>query len=136
MDSRKVAICATAGFIFIFVFDWVFHGMLLKDVYEQTSHLWRAPEHIQMHMPFAILGQFVFAITAAILFTFGYQNTGRGEGVKFGFYLGSFMAGMHLVCYAYMPIPVGLIFAWMAGDYLKCVVLGVLYAGLHQPKGA
>ncbi len=32
---------AAAGFVFIFGFEFLVHGKLLNDLYDQTGHLWR-----------------------------------------------------------------------------------------------
>ena len=132
MDNKKVAFCSAAGFLFIFMFDYIYHGMLLAGMYAETAALWREPGMVQQLMPVALMGQLFIAVAAAIFFHFGYEGRGRREGMKYGLYFGILLAGMHFMWFAYMPLPFDLVAAWIVGDFVKGIGLGMLFAWLHD----
>ncbi len=132
IDPRTLAFCAVFGFLYIFALEWVWHGVLMQAVYEATAELWRTKEGMQALFPFAILGQMIFSIVTASIFTQGYKGSGPEEGVRFGLYFGALLTAMHLACYAYMPIPLFVILSWMAADFLKMIGLGVIFVHVHK----
>ena len=37
---KRFIVASIAAYIFIFVWGWLFNGVLLKDIYTQTQNLW------------------------------------------------------------------------------------------------
>jgi hypothetical protein len=37
MDTKRFILSASSVFLFIFIFDWVFHDFVLKETYLQTA---------------------------------------------------------------------------------------------------
>ena len=58
--------------VFIFLFEWVFHGVLLKETYAQTSSLWRPEAEMQGLFAWMLVGQATIALMFVILFARGF----------------------------------------------------------------
>lgn len=121
-----------AGFAFIFAFDFVIHGNVLKDLYEQTAHLWRTEEEWMAHFPFMLGSQFLIALITAFIFTRNYEGTGISEGVRFGSMLGALFAVMMSMSYAWMPIPLLLAIYWAMAGLMQGLGLGIIFALIYR----
>ena len=97
MNIKRFCFAVLAVFGFVFLFEFLVHGMLLKGLYEETASLWRPQEdYNMMHM---VLMQIAFSATAVFFFTRHYENKGVGEGVRFGAYLGLVLAVVEIASY-------------------------------------
>jgi hypothetical protein len=67
MNTKMFAQAALAAFVFVFAFEFVVHGVLLKGMYVETAHLWRSESDSKMQ--FILMGQIVFSGVTAFLFT-------------------------------------------------------------------
>ena len=130
LNKKSFSFCVVAGFIFVFLFEMLVHGFALMGMYEQTQHLWRGPE--DMNMPFMAAMQFIFVIITAFIFTRHYEGKGIGEGVRFGAYIGLLLGFVMLSFYAFMPIPFALALCWFFASLFETIGLGVIYALLYK----
>lgn len=80
-----------------------------------------------------------YAIAApvfAFVYTKGYEagKGGIGQGVRFGFYLGVFLAAsISLGFYAALPIPGILAVYWFIGGVVEYVVVGAVVGAIYKP---
>ena len=119
-----------AGFVFIFVSDFIIHGQLLADTYAQTPDLWR-PED-EMIMGWMIGGQILLALITAFIFTRNFEGKGIGEGVRFGLMLGLLFAVMMSFSYAWMPISLALALSWAASGIVQGLGLGIVFSLIYK----
>lgn len=126
MNVKRYVIAVIAVFIFVFLYEYLLHGMLLTDLYEQTKNLWR-PEN-EHNMAFIIASQLGFAIMMTYIFTCNYEAKGIGEGVRYGLYIGLLLGAIDLGTYCYMPIPLTLTLSWVGGSIVKGLGSGVVLA--------
>lgn len=119
-----------AGFVFICVLDFLVHGNLLMNLYNQTGYLWRAPEN--MVMPWMIGTQFLTSLIAAFIFTRNFEGKGIQEGVRFGLMLGLLMAVMMSAPYAWMPIPLVLALGWAGAGLATGLGLGIIFSLIYK----
>jgi len=130
MNTKRFLLASIVAFIFVFIYEFAFHGMLLKGLYEQTAHLWRLEgEH---KMQFILLSQLGFALMMGFIFTLKYEGKGIGEGVRFGLLMGLLVGAIELGTYCYMPIPLALTLAWVAGAILKGVGTGIVLSLVYR----
>ena len=132
MDVRRFIVGSVVAFIFVSAFEFLFHGVILAGTYEATAEVWR-PEG-EHKMPFLIGSQLLFAIAAVFFFTRNYQGRRIGEGVRFGLYVGLILASVKLAEYCYLPIPGGLLVAWLIADLLKGLGTGIVASLIYRPK--
>ena len=130
MNTKRFVMATLAVMVVIFAFDFIVHGILLKEAYIRTAELWR-PED-EHNMPFMMLSQLLFAGFFTFLFTRNYQKKGVQEGVRYGLYVGALLASIELCKFCYMPVSFGLVFAWMASALIGCVLGGVVVASVYK----
>ncbi len=120
------------GFIFVFCFDFIWHGMLLADKYEATLDLWRSKEEMNSYFPWALGNQFAFVLALAFIFTRNYEAKGLSEGLRFGLSMGALLAVMSFGLYPYMPIPLCLATLWFVGTFIQVIGLGLVFSSLYR----
>lgn len=116
-------------FLFIFISDWVIHGVLLKNQYAETAALWRTEESI---IPWALFGgQALIAIFFVAIFRKGYEGKGMIEGVRYGFLMAAFTTGSTMIQYAVAPYPLSLIGGWIGLGFLQSIGAGMVAAAVY-----
>jgi len=130
MNTKRFLIASIAVFGFVFVFEFLVHGLGLKSMYENTAHMWRSEADFKMI--FMLLSQLGFSVMTAFIFTRNYEDKGMGEGVRFGLAIGLLLAVLEVGKYGYMPIPFALVLAWMAAALLKGVGSGVILSWTYK----
>lgn len=129
--SGRVITATVASFIFIFIFGWGFHGVLLKDIYAQTPPgLYRPEGGMQDYFMWLLAGQLVLAIALTALITRASANEGLKTGAIYGFLVGLMSVGSQLITYAVMPVPIELLTWWIPGTLIEMTLLGMLIADL------
>ena len=106
-----------AAFVFVFLFEFVVHGFLMKGMYEATSSVWRPPAESNMVVMF--LSQFLFAIAVAFFYPIVGPDKECKKAMPFGFGLGLVMAMPQIASYSYLPIPITISLLWAAASFVK-----------------
>lgn len=132
MNKMRYVIAVLVGFIFISVLDFVFHGIMLAPMYEETAQLWRSEEEMKTFFPLAMAMQFLIVAILAFIFTRNYEGKGIGEGVRFGLMFGLLIGALEFALYPYMPVPISLGGAWVVGALLRAVGLGVIFSLIYK----
>ena len=122
---------AGAGVVLVFAMDFVFHGLLMKGIYQASPQLWRAPETMGAYLPYMSLGQVLMALMMAAIFAKGYHGGGWREGLRFGLFFGALDAGKNLITYAVVPYDLSLILAWTGIAFFESIVLGLVFAKIR-----
>lgn len=115
------------GFIFVLVFNYLYHGVFLIDYYEATKHLWRDQAGMAANAHYNLIGQIIFVTVLAIIYTYGHKKKDANEGVRFGLLIGWLLSAEIIAMYTYQPIPFILMVAWVVGTILKTIGLGVIF---------
>lgn len=126
MNTNRFLVSSVLVFAFVFVYEWLFHGRFLHDLYVQTAHLWRAPAEMQEFFPLTIAMGVVFALFITYFFSRNYEGGGLDEGIRFGVLIGIFMGLMVFSWYAYSPIPLKLAIYWLVGTFIEGVGIGAV----------
>lgn len=132
MNNKRWLQASAAVFVAMCFLEFIIHGLLLQNVYQQTPALWRSAPEMQGMMGLMWLGYAIFALFFTLIYTKGYepQKPGVEQGLRFGLYVGLAIAPMqNLVFYVVLPISAALAFYWFLAAMLECVLLGGL-AGL------
>jgi len=132
MNIKRFSLSILACFAFIFLFEWIFHGILLKDLYVSTADLWRTEEEMIQYFHWALFSQLWFVTAFAWVFTQCFENHGIKEGIRFGLGMGLVMGAMTFGFYPYMPIPIILALAWVVGSLLEGVLLGIILSKTYK----
>jgi hypothetical protein len=111
----------------IIAFNWVYHGILLADLYKETASFWRPEEEMKQFFPYCIARQIITAIIIVCLYcccTKGTCGSCPKTGTKFGFKIG-LLLGLHSAAtYIYQPIPLNLAIFWLVGEVALGIIVG------------
>jgi hypothetical protein len=134
MNWQKLFIAFIAAFIFLFLFGWVFHAVLLKDTYAALPPgLQRPDSDFKSHFGWLVLGQLVFAFVFVVIFASGFASGGVGSGVKLGILLAFLGIGEHLIVYAVQPFPGSLLVYWSIGAIIEMIIAGAIVGAIYKP---
>jgi len=128
------------AFVAMMAFDWLFHGVLLKSVYEQSAALWR-PEAERMAMwPYCLVLHLVMAGVFTCLYgSFCGANDGVcpvKKGVKLGCKVGLLLGLAAAGTYIGMPLTMDIALGWFFGNLLKMIVAGAAIGMVYKAKFA
>jgi hypothetical protein len=121
---KGIVLAIVAIFIAWSALDFIIHGMLLKETYEATAHLWRTIQDTNMMLMHAV------TLAVAICFVLLYQRCVSEKSVAMGLKLGvlfGLAAGiMSASAYVYMPISLMLAIDWFIVTLVQFVIAGWL----------
>lgn len=132
MNVMRYLAASVAAFVFIFVFEFLWHGQLLGGLYQATQSLWRPQAEMGTYFPLIPLYQALLALVIVFLFTRHHEGKGIGEGVRFGFYLGILLGIVAASMYVFMPIPGVLALGWFAGSFIVGLGSGVIASLVYR----
>jgi len=121
------------AFIFIFLFGYLWHGVLMKPAYQETSALWRPDPDFQSHFAILILGHLLIAFAFTGLYISQIGDRGIGNGVGYGIVIGMLCSGANLIRFATEPITGKILGMWIAGDLIMFAIMGAIVAAIYKP---
>jgi hypothetical protein len=122
-----------AAFVFVFLFEFLVHGFLMKGVYEATMNVWRPPA--ESNMPVMFLSQFLFAMAVAFFYPIVGPDKECKKATPFGFGLGLVMAMPQIATYSYLPIPISISLLWAAAAFVKAFASAFIVAKVFNKCG-
>jgi len=135
MNTKRFALASVAGFVVFAILDGIVNGILLADLYQQTSSVWRPQDQIQGNLWLMWLGYLIFAPVFVLIYTKGYEanKEGLGQGVRFGRLVGILLfAPQSLGWYAVLPIPAILAFWWFLSGMVEAVAAGAAVGLIYR----
>lgn len=104
MNHKRGFPAFIAAFVAIFLFEFLWHGMLMKSAYMEVPSLWRPEAELNSRFPLLILGQLViaFAFTGLYVSKVGVNSAVTGAG--YGIVIGILSAGGDLIRFAVQPL--------------------------------
>ena len=129
MNHKRGFPAFIAAFVFIFFFEFVWHGMLMKSLYVETASLWRE----EPMFPWLILGQAViaFAFTGFYVSKIGVNCPATGAG--YGLVIGILCAGGDLIRFSVQPLTTKILWMWIAGGLIEFAVAGAIVGAIYKP---
>ena len=133
MNHKRGFLAFIVAFVFIFLFGFLWHGMLMKPMYQATASLWRPEADFNSHFPILILGHAVvaFAFTGLYVSKVGVNCAGVGFG--YGIVIGIFGCGVNLIRFAVEPLTTNILLMWFAGDLICFAIMGALVGAIYKP---
>ena len=133
INKKKLVLTVLAVFTYVFISDFVIHGLILNGQYKETASLWRPEEEMRSFMPWMLLGQFLIAKFFCVIFARGYEGKGTAEGLRFGLLVAPFSVAPFFIQYAVTPLPQTILWSWVVLGFIQTVIGGVV-AGLVYRK--
>ena len=134
MNHKRGVLALLVAFVFIFFFEFVWHGMLMKEAYMETPALWRTEADLNSHFLFLILGHAViaFAFTGLYVSKVGIQSAATGIG--YGIVIGMLCAGGDLIRFAVQPLTAKILLMSIAGGLIELAIVGALVGAIYKPR--
>ncbi|MFT5171095.1 MAG: hypothetical protein ACI9BD_000867 [Candidatus Marinamargulisbacteria bacterium] len=129
MNMKKLGLACLGVFVFVFAFDFIVHGNMLKGLYEATASAWRPMDEHDMR--FMMASQLLFAVFLTYFFV-KLGKTGMSDGIMYGLAIGTVLGAVQLGTYCYLPIPLSLTLAWVAAAVVKSVGCGAIAAKIYK----
>jgi len=130
---KRFIMAFIAAYIFLFVWGWLVNGVLLKDVYAESVHLWRPESEMRSLFHWIIIGQALVVFAFVMLYASGFAGGGVIAGIRLGLLLEIAAIGMRLGFYAVQPIPGKLIFYGSIGGIIEMVIVGAMVGAIYKP---
>src|SRR5207244_13084298 len=98
---KRFVVAFLAVYIFTFFWGWLLNGVLLKDIYAQTSTLWRSQREMMSLFHWIIIGQALVVFAFVTIYASGFAGGGLIEGSRRGSLLEIASIGLRMGCYAF-----------------------------------
>jgi hypothetical protein len=135
MNPKRLILAIVAAFAFVWVTDFIIHGVCLKNDYAASMSLWRPEAEMQAHMGWMFLGQLLAAATFVVLYAKGFAEKARPLcAVMFGLFMALFSQANTFMTFAVQPIPASLAVKWVIAAAGQGVLLGLLVFFVYKPK--
>jgi hypothetical protein len=136
MNVKRYVLGSIAVYLVVYLAEFLFHGMIMVDSYNQYLELLRPETESSSYMLFMSLGFLILAFGFSYIFVQGYEGKGIGEGIRFGLIAGiAFGISANLINYSVFPWPSAWIVAWMAGETVIMMLAGAVIAMVYKPAG-
>jgi len=135
MKTKRFALASAAVFVVFAILEGIIHGVLLADIYQQTSSIWRPENDIQRNMWLMWLGYLIFAPVFVLIYSKGYEANKGGlpQGIRFGLITGMLLsASQSLGWYVVLPIPGVLAFWWFVTGMVEAVATGAAVGVIYR----
>jgi hypothetical protein len=134
MSVKRIALATVLVFVFVFIYEALFHGLLLKDLYMATANLWRSPAEMRQFFPLTSSVQIIFSLITVLFYCNLAKTKTISSGLKFGAFLGLLYGVSQFSLYAYMPIPITLASAWLVGLLIQNALIGLIIGAVVKRK--
>ena len=128
--NKKFWTAFVVVFVAMEIMMFLIHGVILSSAYQATQSLWR-PDMMSLMWIYHILA-IIGAFFLTFVFSKGYEGKGIAEGVRYGLYIGIWMAsGMAYGSYAMINMPYSLALQWFIYGVIEYVIYGILLAVVY-----
>ena len=81
---KRFILAFIAAYIFLFVWGWLFNGVLLKDLYAETPTLWRSQSEMAGLFHWIVIGQALVVFSFVMIYASGFAGGGVLPGIRLG----------------------------------------------------
>ena len=132
MFTKKLLISTLVVFLFMFFYEFGFHGFLLVEDYRQLPNIMRSDADAQALFHFLVLGLLLMAYVFCLVFERGYENKGLAEGARYGLLIGVLLSAPSLIFFAVMQFPGDLVVKWIVGGLVELVLAGMILTTVYS----
>ncbi len=132
INVKRAFIATLVMFAFVWISDFVIHGLILGNRYMETAHLWRPEQEMREMFGWMLVGQLLIAKYFTLIFAKGYEGGGMAEGARFGLLMGPLMIAPLFVQYAVSPLPQDILWSWVGFGYLQAILGGIVVSFAYK----
>ena len=134
MNWKKFFFAFIAAFAFVFLYEWLFHGILMKGSYSEIPTLWRPEAEFQRYFPLLVFGQIIFVFFFILIFVRGFGSGGGvGGGFRYGALIGLLGVGANLIQYAVQPLTTHILLCWAISGIIEFAIAGAIVGAIYKP---
>jgi hypothetical protein len=133
---KRFIIAFIAAFIFIFLWGWLYNGVLLKDVFAEAQSLFRPREEMMGLFHWIVIGQAGLALAFVMIYASGFATGGIASGVRIGIMLEIQSVSARCAFYETKTFPSNLILLISIGGFIEMIVTGVIVGSIYKPTVA
>ncbi len=132
MNMKRFIIAGISAFVFVFFYEFLVHGFLMLEQYEQTMDVWRPQE--EANMLIMTLSQFLFGMAVAFFYPIVGLDTDCKKAIPFGVGLGLVMGVPQIATYCYLPIPLQMSLSWAVIEFIKGLGSSIIVSKVYNWK--
>lgn len=137
MNMKRLIIACIVVFLFVFGYNWVLHGVVLKNAYAESAQLWRGEAEMGRYFVWLLFGQLIMSIMFCVIYALRRgTDGGPGQGAGYGFLVALLLSSGTFISYAVEPLPGKIAAAWFIGDLIQLVIAGALLGAIYRPPSA
>ena len=122
---KRIAGAVVSIFISWNIIDYIVHGIILNQAYQETSQLWRPMAEMKMGLIY--ISVFISAVVFVLIYQRLVSNKSISNAIQYGILLGIGVGiSMGYGTYAVMPIPYAMALTWFLTSILESAVAGIL----------
>src|SRR5436305_12543814 len=136
MDWKKFFIAFVAAFGFLFLFGFVWYGMLMHGAHQEVPALFRTEAEFKEHFVWLVLGHIVMALFLTLLCARFVPAGGAGPCAMLGLLVALVYAGANMITFAVQPLTTKILCGWVVGDLIQFTIAGAIIGALYKAAPA
>lgn len=132
---KKIILAIVVVFVGWGVLDFIIHGVILKEAYQETMEFWRPQAEMKLTLMYIVS----LLCSAGFVLTYHWfvSNKSTMTGLKFGLMWG-IVAGLSMGygSYSVMPIPYSMALTWFLGTLVEMGFAGWITGMVVKEDGA
>ncbi len=128
MDWKKFFIAFVAAFGFLFLFGFLWYGMLMHGAHQEVPTLLRS----KPDFPWLIFGHIVMAFFLTLLCAKFVPAGGASGCAKLGILVALIYAGADLITFAVQPLTTKILCGWIVGDLVQFAIAGAIIGAIYK----
>ena|SRR5881392_850789 len=132
MDWKKFFISFVAAFGFLFLFGFLWYGMLMHGAHQEVPTLLRT----KPDFPWLILGHIVMAFFLTLVCARFVPGGGPGACATLAILVALIYAGADLITFAVQPLTTKILCGWIVGDLIQFAIAGAIIGAIYKPAPA
>ena len=137
VNTKRLLVAFIAAFIFALLFEWLLHGVILKDSEAALPQgLARPPADFQNHFLWVLLGEGIMVFIFTVIYARGFAAGGVGAGIGLGNMFGIIYAGANLISYGAQPFPGNLIAWYSIAGLIEYAGVGAIVGAIYRSSPA
>ena len=133
MNWKKFFIAFVAAFVFIFLFGFVWYGVLMNPIHHEVPTLFRPEAEFRNYFAWLVLGHLVMAFFLTLLCARYTPGGGAASAARLGFMTALIYTGADFITYAVQPLTTKMLAGWIAGDLLMFAIAGAIIGAIYKP---
>ena len=137
MKNKTFWIGYVAVVIVVNLINYLVHEVAMSDTYAQMADAFRPEAEMADKMWLLTVGALVYLFAFCYIFTKGYEGKGISEGVRYGAWMGLFLAvPMSVDQHVVYRVPGDVAIIWFFTILVTMHIAGAVFAAIFKPETA